>query len=217
VNPDRFSRIQRFSDFGTCGAMRAAYDPLDRIPAIRRSMSRDPNSVAFGLYSSGVDLHALAGELNHAGFSSEGVCVLLPMIHPVAQTIHALRVGALTLDSAPELETVLKWIARFGAVVIPGVGLFVSGREFSGTLFGSNKKPHSGRVLEDLGVSWPELQRYEDWVSEGGVLVYVCCDTYDESQRARAVLQEASAAGSHPLDAPPVCLRPHPHTVSLAS
>jgi len=178
----------------------------------------NPNTVAFGLYSSGIDLHALADELNRAGFASDGVCVLLPLIHPVAQTMHALKIGSLTPDSAPELETVLKWIARFGAVVIPGVGLFVSGSEFSGILFGSQKNARSSsRVLEDLGVAWPDVQVYEDWVSDGGVLVYVCCNTLEESQRARGVLEAASAEGSHPLDAPPVSLRFHLQPLSMAS
>lgn len=181
-------------------------------------MGEKPNSAAFGLYSSGVDLHALLRELNRADFSSDKVGVLLPLIHPVAQTMQALRMGWLTLDSAPELTTVLNWIGRFGAVSIPGVGVFVSGQEFSGLLFGTQTKPWPvGRVLQDRGLASEDIRRYENWVEDGGVVAYVCCDTFAQSQRAQEVLEAASAHGSHPLDSLAVAAGTDTRPFSFAS
>ncbi|HUK26078.1 MAG TPA: hypothetical protein VLV49_15955 [Terriglobales bacterium] len=171
---------------------------------------------AFGTYSSGVDLHALVGELNEAGLSAREVCVLLPLIHPAAQTLRALRAGELTLDDAPEVETVLRWVGKFGAVVIPGVGLFVSGRDFAGILHGAAEEDDNCRsVLSSLGLSAREVWRYEDWVHSGGVVVYVCCDDAGQVRQAGEILEAAGSAGARPLDVPQTVFHWQPQAVAV--
>jgi hypothetical protein len=179
-------------------------------------------TAAFGTYSSGVDLHSLVSQLNDAGFSSRGVCVLLPLIHPAAQTLRALKAGELTVDNTREVETVLTWIGRFGAVVIPGVGLFISDREFTGILLGSAKDGPAAQpdtcssVLGSLGLSSLEVWYYEDWVHSGGIVIYVCCDTSSQLRQAREILESATSQGNRPLDIPHTAYHWVPQAVSLA-
>jgi hypothetical protein len=185
-------------------------------------MASYTKTAAFGTYSSGVDLHSLTRELNDAGFSSRGVCVLLPLIHPAAQTLRALKAGELTLESANEVETVLAWIGKFGAVVIPGIGLFISDREFSGILLGTAKRALApqedtfGALLESLGLSSQEVWYYEDWVHAGGIVVYVCCDDSGQLRQAREILESATSQGNRPLDMAQVTCHWEPQAFSLA-
>jgi hypothetical protein len=184
--------------------------------ARKKTTALSPAGAAFGTYSAGVDLHSLAAELCEVGFSSQEICVLLPVIHPAAQTLAALKAGELTLDAAPEVETVLRWIRKFGAVIIPGVGLFVSGREFAGRLFGSANQGDTCReVLQTLGLSSQEVWYYEDWVHAGGVVVYVCCDNLEQRRQACEILGSIASEGNHPLDLPGTRFHWEPQAVSM--
>jgi hypothetical protein len=149
------------------------------------------NTAAFGLYPGNADLEYLVEELNHSGFHNESICVLLPETHPSAE---ALKMGITSPDSAAEIEEVVAWLTRFGAVVIPGVGFFVAGRNFLGALLGARcaTRKCSGVLLE-LGIPEPDAQRYEDNVDNGGVLVYVNCKGIAHAQLARDTLRRAGA------------------------
>ncbi len=155
-------------------------------------MRSQTHTAAFGLYLSGVDLQSLVGELSGAGFPNEDICVVLPADHDAAGTLRSLQTG--TPDSASQVENVLAWLARFGAVVVPSVGAFVAGREFVGMLFGVGCKPRAcNQVLHSLGIPQADADRYEEWVNLGGSVAYVCCDHVDRVQEACEILEDAGA------------------------
>jgi len=157
-------------------------------------MANKSPSAAVALYLSGVGLESLLDDLGCVGSKREDVCVVLPQTHSVSQTLHSLRSGTCSLDAAPEIESVIEWLSQFGAVIIPGVGMFVAGREFVGTLFGTaNQSKAYGNAVRDLGLPPAYVQHYEDWIRGGGVMVYVCCNGDGGIHPVAEVLEEAGA------------------------
>jgi hypothetical protein len=157
-------------------------------------MNNQTSPAAAGLFFSGVGLESLLDDLNHSGSRSEDVCVLLPQNHSVSQSLHTLRSGACSLDSAPEIASVIEWLSQFGAVIIPGVGMFVSGREFAGTLFGcGNGERACDNALQELGLATRCVRHCEDWLRGGGIVVYVSCAQDTELGLIASVLEEAGA------------------------
>ena len=157
-------------------------------------MACQTQNAAVGLYLSGVGLESLLDDLGGAGLNSEDVCVILPQTHCVAQTLYSLRSGACSIDAAPEIEAVIEWLSKFGAVIIPGIGMFVAGREFVGTLFGTGNQTRAyGNAVRDLGLPQAYVQHYEDWIRGGGVMVYVCCKDHGHIHHVAEILEEAGA------------------------
>ena len=154
---------------------------------------------AVGLYLSGIGLESLLEDLSSVGFRNEDVCVVLPQSHSAAPNLLAARSPMAQEDSRATSD----WFAQFGAVVIPGVGTFVAGREFVSILF----DPGSGAMkcdnaLHGLGLPPEQIERYQGWIRGGGVIVYVCCKTDDYVHHAIEVLEEAGAEEVSRLDTP---------------
>lgn len=157
-------------------------------------MRNQIQTAAFGLYLPDVDLQALVHDLGQAEFPHEDVCVVLPTSHPSAETLNALKTGTCKPDSVSRIQGVLSWLNKFGAVVIPTVGLFFGGNGFVGTLFADNRKQRTcNSLLHSLGIPQSNANRYEDWVKQGGSVVYVCCDDVDRMHKACDMLDEADA------------------------
>lgn len=147
---------------------------------------------AIGLYLSGVGLETLLKDLTEVGFHNEDVCAILPQSHSAARNLLLSKSRPDTQN--PGAESISEWFSQFGAVVIPGVGAFVAGREFVSILFGSA----SGEITCDhafygLGVPPVQAERLQGWVRGGGVIVLVCCKTNDAVHHAIEVLEEAGA------------------------
>lgn len=150
------------------------------------------DKAAIGLYLSGVGLESLLDDLTRVGFHSEDVCIILPQTHSAARVLLSSR--AESRPPSPGVEAVADWFAQFGAVIVPRVGAFVAGPEFVGTLFASgNGEVACGNALEGLGLPPAQVQQYQHWVSGGGVIVYVCCQTVEQVHHAIEVLEEAGA------------------------
>jgi len=157
-------------------------------------MRSQTQTAAFGLYFSGVDLQSVAGELSRAGVPPDDISVVLPASHPAAKTLRSLKTGTCAPGAVSQVQDVLTWLSKFGSVVIPGVGLFLTGRAFTGTLFGAACEDHvCNRVLHNLGMPDAEAERYEEWVNLGGSVAYVCSDDSELVQHACETLEDAGA------------------------
>ena len=149
------------------------------------------SKAAIGFYLSGVGLQSVLDDLTRVGFRSEDVCAILPQTHSVARTLE---------DGLGESEAA-QWFAQFGAVVIPGVGVFVAGQEFAAILRGSANGGMAGdHALYDLGLPPGQIEGYREWLGGGGVIVYVSCKAEDQIYHAIEVLEEAGAEEVFRLD-----------------
>ena len=157
-------------------------------------MPPTPTNAALGMYLSGVGLESLLEDLTRVGFLNEEVCAVLPQSHCAADSLVSSKSLARSCEDAPGEDALADWFAQFGAVIIPGVGSFVAGREFVGVLFGStNGEMSCGNALRGLGLPPAQAERLQGWVLAGGVIVYVCCKTEDRVSHAIEVLEEAGA------------------------
>ena len=157
-------------------------------------MPPTPTNAALGMYLSGVGLESLLDDLTRVGFLNEEVCAVLPQTHFAAHALVSSKARSRTGADVPEVDALADWFAQFGAVIIPGVGSFVAGREFVGVLFGStNGEISCGNALRGLGLAPEQAERLQGWVLAGGVIVYVCCKTEDRVPYALEVLEEAGA------------------------
>jgi hypothetical protein len=157
---------------------------------------------ALGLYFSGVGLESLLDDLIGVGFQNEDVCAILPQTHSAARTLLLSKSRLGVTDDTPEIESVSHWFSQFGAVIIPGVGAFVSGREFVTILFGSGDGEMAcDHALQGLGLPSGQIERLHGWVRNGGVIVYVCCRSEEAVHHAIETLEEAGAEEVSRLDA----------------
>ena len=166
-------------------------------------MRDELKTAAFALYPGNVDLDHVVSELNRVGLSNDGICVLLPQNHPASDAVRMLRSGDFASTAEGQMERVLAWLRKFGAVVIPGLGFFVAGRDFVRALLRAESiaKSDDG-ILLGLGIPEPTANRCGDSVRTGAVLVYVDCDGAAGALQAREVLQRAGAHEVSCLGAP---------------
>jgi len=158
-------------------------------------MTPQTRKAALGLYLSGVGLESLLDDLTRVGFRNEDVCAVLPQTHSAARSLLSSKLSSKSPghqpDAGADVEDVAEWFAQFGAVIIPGIGAFVAGPEFAGLLPGSAHGGITGDSgLYELGLSGAQVERYQEWVRGGGVMVYVCCNN-----RSPCLLRNRSPGG----------------------
>jgi hypothetical protein len=92
---------------------------------------------------------------------------------------------------------------KFGAVMIPTVGLFIRSQAFlqalvmrkdSSAVYGNSK------ALVGLGISEGDAPRFERQLREMGVLVYVACPESERTTRAVELLRRTGARETATLE-----------------
>jgi len=92
---------------------------------------QENKTAAYGIFPRDAHLEQVLQSLHLAGFQKENICIFLTPTHPIAEKLQKMTIGPSSDGSAEECTTELvAWLSQFGAVVIPGVGLFVGSREF---------------------------------------------------------------------------------------
>jgi hypothetical protein len=153
-------------------------------------------TAAYGIFSREAHLEQVLQSLQLAGFQKENICIFLTPTHPIAEKVQNMAIGPSSDGSAEEGATdVVAWLSQFGAVVIPGVGLFVGSREFLRALTQSDWAiaECDGGMLTGLGIPQPHAARFETRVREDATLVFVSCDGYAQAQWAREILRRMPA------------------------
>lgn len=84
-------------------------------------------------------------------------------------------------------------LAGLGSLAIPGLGAFIAAGPIMAALGGFAVGGSVGLVvgaLIGLGIPEYEAKRYEDRLKKGGVLIAVHCDTSEEIDRAKKILEK---------------------------
>jgi hypothetical protein len=115
--------------------------------------------------------------------------------------------GTVKASKAPEGATagagsgaviggVLGWLAGIGSLAIPGVGPFIAAGPIVAALAGVGVGGAIGGLagaLVGMGIPEYEAKRYEGRIKQGGILLSVHCDTSEEIDRAKKILEHTGA------------------------
>src|ERR1700737_500402 len=140
----------------------------------------DPMAVstpaAYGMYPHDVWLSQVVQTLNQSGFGKEDICMMVSPSHPIATTVRQASI----LNADPGARAVaaglIGWLMKFGAVMIPTVGLYIRSQAFLHALGVRTDSPAlrgNSRALVGLGFSEGDALRFERQLRQMGVLVYV--------------------------------------------
>jgi hypothetical protein len=159
------------------------------------------NKAVFGIYKTQAGVENAIAMLRDESFSSSNVAVLLP------ETASARDLGTVKATKAPEGATagggsgavvggVLGWLVGIGSLAIPGVGPFIAAGPIVAALAGAGVGGAIGGLagaLVGMGIPEYEAKRYEGRISKGGILLSVHCDTSEEIDRAKKILERTGA------------------------
>ncbi len=163
---------------------------------------------AYGTYSQDAPLTEIVSALNHAGFESEEICMILSPTHPIATFVRDASLFSAERKGSAVTAGMIGWLSGFGAVMIPTVGFFIRSQTFLHALLVAREAPAlcgNARTLAELGFAEGQAERFEGQLRQFGVLVYVSCREKARTLWAREVLQsmgaqEAATLGAATLD-----------------
>lgn len=159
------------------------------------------NKAVFGIYSTQAGVENTVGMLRDEMFSSTDVAVLLP------ESASNRDLGTVKASKAPEgaaagagsgavVGGVLGWLVGIGSLAIPGMGPFIAAGPIVAALAGVGVGGTVGGLagaLVGMGIPEYEAKRYEGRITKGGILLSVHCDTSEEIERAKRVLERTGA------------------------
>jgi hypothetical protein len=159
------------------------------------------NKAVFGVYGTQIGVENAVGMLRDSSFPSTNVAVLLP------ESVSSRDLGTVKATKAPEGATagagsgavvggVLGWLVGIGSLSIPGVGPFIAAGPIVAALAGVGIGGAVGGIagaLVGMGIPEYEAKKYEGRISKGGILLSVHCDTSEEIDRARKIMERTGA------------------------
>lgn len=159
------------------------------------------NKAVFGIYKNQSGVENAVGMLRDESFSNSDVAVLFP------ESVSNHDLGTEKSTKAPEGATagggtgavlggVLGWLVGIGSLAIPGVGPFIAAGPIVAALAGAGVGGAVGGItgaLVGMGIPEYEAKRYEGRLAQGGILLSVHCDTSEEIDRAKAILDRTGA------------------------
>jgi len=158
---------------------------------------------AYGMYPHDVELHQVVQTLNQSGFGKEEICMMVSPSHPIATIVREANI----LNADPQASAIaaglIGWLMKFGAVMIPTVGLYIRSQEFLHALGVRKDSPAlrgNSRALVGLGFSEGDALRFERQLREMGALVYVACSESERTTRAVELLRRTGARETATLE-----------------
>jgi hypothetical protein len=159
------------------------------------------NKSVVGIYATRKAAEIGIDSLREAGSPNTDISLLLP------ENLGSKELFTLKATKAPEGATAgagsgaviggaLGWLAGIGVLAIPGLGPFIAAGPIMATLAGVGVGGAVGGftgALVGSGIPEYEAKRYEGRLQKGGILISVHCDTSQEIERARIVLQRTGA------------------------
>lgn len=159
------------------------------------------NKSVFGIYLTRSNVESAVNALKEAGFSSSEVSVLLPENLKSGElaterTTKAPAGAAVGAGSGAALGGALGWLVGVGALAIPGIGPVIAAGPLLAALAGIGIGGALGGFagsLVGMGIPEYEAKQYEGKLLKGGILVAVHCETSQQADRAKEVLQSSGA------------------------
>jgi hypothetical protein len=159
------------------------------------------NKSVLGIYATRTGVETGISGLREAGFPNTDVSVLLPEnLGPkelaTDKATKAPEGAATGAGSGAVIGGALGWLVGIGALAIPGLGPFIAAGPIMAALAGVGVGGAVGGftgALVGLGIPEYEAKRYQGRLEKGGILVSVHCETSDEIDRAKRVLERTGA------------------------
>jgi len=159
------------------------------------------NTAVFGIYKSSAQAEAAVDRIAAGGFSHNAISVLLPDTRNTKEFAHEKNTkvpeGTTTgVTTGGLVGGTLGLLAGIGALAIPGLGPFIAAGPIMGSLAGLGVGGAVGGLigaLVGMGIPEYEAKRYEGRVKDGGVLLSVHCDSSEEIERAKELLNQTGA------------------------
>ena len=153
-------------------------------------MSQSP--AAFGLYPSTHSLHVGAEALRAARFRHTDISV---MYSDGCRALHLHETTAVersVADEAPQsIGSVLSALSGVGAIAMRNDGPFMAAGPILATLAQAGANLLAS--LRGLGIPEGLVERFEDRLKQGGLLLSVQCDDDEWADRARQILMATGA------------------------
>ncbi|HTR66586.1 MAG TPA: hypothetical protein VMH85_12480 [Terriglobales bacterium] len=130
--------------------------------------------------------------LNQAGFENEEICVLLAPQHPLAEIVKDAGLAPAP-DSAANAATLVEWLGRMGAVVIPGVGFFVRSKSFLQAWMDTERDSADCGLLAPLGIGDGEARRLENDLCQDSAVIFVLSAKVADAEWAKEILLSSGA------------------------
>jgi len=151
---------------------------------------------AYGVYAQDVALQQVVQTLNQFGFDKEDICMMVSPRHPIATTVREANILNAEPETSAAAAGLIGWLMKFGAVMIPTVGLFIRSQAFLQALVvkkDSSSAYGNSKALVGLGFSEGDALRFEQQLREAGVLVYVACPENSKTTWAAELLRRTGA------------------------
>lgn len=153
-------------------------------------------TAAYGMYSRHVALPEVVCALNQAGFTNQDICMVLSPAHPDAAPLHDVDAFSVPETDRKVSARKIGWFSKFGAVVIPTVGLFIRSHAYFQALLNEQNVPSVSqgcRTLIGLGFSQDDARRLGYRLSDVGALIYVSCKEHDRTKRVIELMRRTGA------------------------
>ena len=154
-----------------------------------------------GIYATRPGTENAIAAFREAGFANTDISLLLPeslgskelVTQKETKAPEGASVGA---GSGAVIGGALGWLAGIGALAIPGLGPFIAAGPIMATLAGIGVGGAVGGfsgLLIGLGLPEYEAKHYEARMQKGGILLSVHCESSDEIDRAKRIMERAGA------------------------
>jgi hypothetical protein len=165
--------------------------------------AENENRVVFAVFKNPEEIEQAVEMLKDAGFRNADISALLP----TGATTKELAVSHVT--KAPEgasagavsgvvLGGALGWLIGAGSIVVPGLGALIAAGPLLSALAGAGALGSLGVIagaLVGLGIPEYEAERYEGYVTEGGMLLSVHADNREWQERAEEIMTRCGGFG----------------------
>ena len=151
---------------------------------------------AYGIYADDVALRDVVQRLNRSGFDKEAICMMVSPQHPIALAVREGNISEAGREANAAAAGTIGWLMKFGAVLIPTVGLFIRSEPFLHALMARKDSPAAygtSKTLAGLGFCESDALRFECQLRKAGVLVYVACPETAGMTRAVEVMRTTGA------------------------
>ena len=158
---------------------------------------------AYGMYAQDIALQQVVLTLNQSGFDKEDICMMISPRHPIATKVREADVLNAEPETSAAAAGLIGWLMKFGAVMIPTVGLFIRSQAFLQALVVRKDSPNAygnSKALVGLGFSEGDAQRFERQLGEAGFLVYVACAENSKTTWAAELLRRTGARETATLE-----------------
>jgi hypothetical protein len=154
-----------------------------------------------GIYATRPGTENAIAAFREAGFANTDISLLLPASLGSQELVtqketKAPEGASFGASSGAVIGGALGWLAGIGALAIPGLGLFIAAGPIMATLAGIGVGGAIGGfsgALIGLGLPEYEAKHYEARMQKGGILLSVHCDSSDEIDSAKHVMERAGA------------------------